>query len=95
MIEDIEYHVKSCPHCLRFKTQPENAEVNPIMATRPLELVHIDYLTVEAPANSKLRTTPYRPEGYGSCERFNWTLISILGTLAEDFKSKWPQHLCI
>ena len=165
MIEDIEHHVKSCPHCLRFKIQPEKAELNPIIATRPLELVHIDYLTVEAPDNSKsdkdinilvitdhftryaqthvtssqkahvvtktlwehffmhygfpqkilsdqgrnfesaliselceltqirkLITTPYRPEGNGSCERFNRTLISMLGTLPEDFKSKWSQH---
>ena len=53
MIEDIEHHVKSCPHCLRFKIQPEKAELNPIIATRPLELVHIDYLTVEVPDNSK------------------------------------------
>ena len=41
----------------------------------------------------KLRTTPYRPEGNGSCERFNRTLISMLGTLPEDFKSKWTQHI--
>ena len=41
----------------------------------------------------KLRTTPYRPEGNGSCERFNRTLISMLGMLPEDFKSKWPQHI--
>ena len=41
----------------------------------------------------KLRTTPYRPEGNGSCERFNRTLISMLGTLSEDFKSQWPQHI--
>ena len=53
MIEDIELHIKSCPCCLRFKTQPEKAERNPIIATRPLELVHINYLTVEAPENSK------------------------------------------
>ena len=53
MIEDIEYHIKSCHRCLRFKTQPERAELNPIIATRPLELVHIDYLTIEPPANSK------------------------------------------
>ena len=163
MIEDIEHHVKSCLCCLRFKIQPEKAELNPIIATRPLELVHIDYLTVEAPDNSKsdkdinilvitdhftryaqthvtssqktlvvaktlwehffmhygfpekilsdqgrnfesalisefceltqirkVRTTPYRPEGNGSCKRFNRTLISMLGTLPEDFKSKWP-----
>ena len=53
MVEDIEHHVKSCPRCLRFKTQPEKVELHPIIATRPLELVHIDYLTVEAPDNSK------------------------------------------
>ena len=166
MIEDIEHHIKSCPHCLRFKTQPEKVELNPIIATRPLELVHIDYLTIEAPEGSKsdkdinvlvitdhftryaqahvtssqkahvvaktlwehffvhygfpekilsdqgknfesvliselceltqikkLRTTPYRPEGNGSCKRFNRTLISMLGTLLADFKSKWPQHI--
>ena len=166
MIEDIEIHIRSCPHCLRFKTQPEKAELNPIVATRPMELVHIDYLTIEAPENSwsskdiniliitdhftryaqahitssqkahvvaktlwehffvhygfpekilsdqghnfesvliselceltqikKLRTTPYRPEGNVSCERFNRTLISMLGTLPEDFKNKWPQHV--
>ena len=53
MTEDIEHHVKTCPRCLRFKTQPEKAELNPIIATRPLELVHIDYLTIKAPANSR------------------------------------------
>ena len=41
----------------------------------------------------KLRTMPYRPEGNGSCKRFNRTLISMLGTLPADFKSKWPQHI--
>ena len=41
----------------------------------------------------KCRTTPFRPKGNGSCERFNRTLISMLGTLPEDFKSKWPQHI--
>ena len=53
MIEDVELHIRSCPRCLRFKAQPEKAELNPIIATRPMELVHIDYLTIEAPENSR------------------------------------------
>ena len=53
IIEDIEIHIRSCPHCLKFKTQPEKAELNPIVATRPMELVHIDYLTIESPENSR------------------------------------------
>ena len=166
MIEDIEHHIKSCLRCLCLRPILKKAELNPIIATRPLELVHIDYLTIEPPANSKsdkdinmliitdhftryaqahitssqkaqvvaktlwdhlfvhygfpekilsdqgqnfeslliselceltqikkLRTTPYKPKGSGSCERFNRTLISMLGTLPEDLKSKWPQHI--
>ena len=166
MVTDVEEHIRSCPRCLQFKTQPEKAELNPIIAMRPLELVHIDYLTIEPPSTSKmgkyiniliitdhftkcaqahimpsqkapvvaktlwdqffvhygfpekilsdqgrnfesqlisdlckltqikkLRTTPYWAEGNGSCERFNRTLISMLGTLPDDFKSKWTQHV--
>ena len=150
----------------QIQTQPEKVELNPIIATRPLELVHIDYLTIKASTNSKsdkdiiilvvtdhftryaqayvtssekapvvartlwdnffvhygfpekilsdqgwnfesllisklceltqikkFRTTPYRPEGNGSCKRFNRTLIFMLGMLPEDFKSKWMQHI--
>ena len=40
-----------------------------------------------------MRTTPYRPEGNGSCERFNRTLISVLGTLPEEFKVKCTNHV--
>ena len=158
MLEDVEHHIKTCLRCLQFR--PEKAELNPKKATRPLELVHIDYLTIEAPTNSKsdkdknilvvtdhftryvqadiissqkapvvtrtlwdnffvhyrfpekilsdlgqnfegllisklceltqikkLRTIPHRPEGNGSSERFNRTLISMLETLPEDFKN--------
>ena len=163
MEDDIEEYIKTCPRCLKFKAILERAELNIIDVTRPLELVHIDFLTIEAPkkdkdvnilvvtdhftryaqafvtrsqtvpvvANTlwekffvhygfpekilsdqgrnfesnliaelcklvqikKLRTTPYRPEGNGSCKRFNRTLISMIGTLPEELKINWPQHV--
>ena len=52
MAQDVEIYVKSCTRCLRFKRLPERANLNPIEATRPMELVHIDYLAIEAPKNS-------------------------------------------
>ena len=53
MEQDVEIYIKSCPQCLWFKRLPERANLNPIEVTRPMELVHIDYLTIEAQKNSK------------------------------------------
>ena len=41
----------------------------------------------------KSRTTPFHPMGNGACERFNRTLIRMLGTLPSDKKSAWPKHI--
>jgi transposase InsO family protein len=41
----------------------------------------------------KSRTTPFHPMGNGGCERFNSTLLKLIGTLANDQKSKWKSHL--
>ena len=39
----------------------------------------------------KLRTTPYQPQKNGSCERFNSTLLNMIGTLPQMAKKNWPE----
>ena len=161
MIKDVQNHIRTCERCTRYKQQPEREKLKPISCTYPLELVHLDFLTIgkedtEKAINimvitdhftryaqvyitpkqtvpviaktlwdqflvhygwptkiltdqgksfenqlirelcslaqvQKLRTTPYRPQTNGSCEHFNYTLMSMLGTLPIHAKKNLPE----
>ena len=39
------------------------------------------------------RTTPYHPMGNGQCERMNRTIINMMKTLSDKYKSSWKDHV--
>ena len=46
------------------------------------------------PGRERIRILPpYHPMGNGQCERFNQTLLKMLGTLEEYQKSDWKSHV--
>ena len=164
MNDDVHTHIRNCDRCLRFKQTPEKDEMQSIETTYPMELVHMDFLTIGSKLKGdnevdilvitdhftryaqaftcsaqmaavvattlyekflvhygwperllsdqggnfeskliaelcrigkvqKCRTTPYHPQGNGQCEKFNRTLLSMIGTLEPNQKGRWQDYI--
>ena len=53
MLNDITRHIKQCERCLKVRALPEKASMENTDVTYPMELVHMDYLTIEANEGGK------------------------------------------
>ena len=54
MNDEIENHIQNCDRCLQFESRPQKkTELCPITATHPLQLVHMDFLTIESGKTDK------------------------------------------
>ena len=48
MTTDIKKHIQTCDRCLCFKGKPQKTELYPITTTHLLDLIHMDFLTIES-----------------------------------------------
>ena len=46
MLQNDLEHISSCEKCVQFKQPQEREEMTPISTSYPLELVHLDFLTI-------------------------------------------------
>ena len=53
MMKDAELHIAKFEWCNWFKSKPQRAEMENIQAIYPLQLVHLDYLTIEMTERGK------------------------------------------
>ena len=51
MADDVCIHICTCNRCLRFKQPQEKSEMHPILVSYPMELVHLDFLTLGGKAD--------------------------------------------
>ena len=48
MTEDMTRHIRQCERCLQFKASPNRVPMESVDAIYPMELVHMDYLMIQA-----------------------------------------------
>ena len=51
MAKEMTQHVRKCMRCNCFTKRAEWAPLEPILATHPMQIVHIDFLTIESGKN--------------------------------------------
>ena len=55
MAEDVHIHIYTCERCLSFKQPQEKAEMQPILVSYPMELIHLDFLMLGGKAGDTKR----------------------------------------
>ena len=47
MTNQMQQSIKTCVHCLQHEASLSKAPLHPIMATAPLDLIHVDFTSIK------------------------------------------------
>ena len=47
MVNQMRQVIKTCRHCLQYEVTTPKAPLCPIVATTPLDLLHVDFTSIE------------------------------------------------
>ena len=100
MAEDVHTHICTCERCLRFKQPQERVEMQPILVSYPMELIHLDILTLgekagDAKSTNILVITDHFTKYVQACITPKQTVVVVAHTLWENFLVHygWPEKI--
>ena len=100
MAEDVCIHICTCDRCFRLKQPQEKAEMQPILVSYPMELIHLDFLTLGGKTeNTKnvniLIVTDHFTKYAQAYITPKQTAIVVAHTLWENFSVDygWPERI--
>ena len=98
-------NVRNCKKCCIFETKPQIPPMDPIICTEPLDLVHIDYMSMEVTVGVKEKlvmknmlvvkdhfthyTQVYVTNNHMACVLYNEFLLSVW---VPTMTHVWPSH---
>ena len=100
MAEDVCTHIHTCERCLRFKQPQERAEMQPILVSYLMELIHLDFLALggkagDAKTTNILVITDHFTKYAQAYITLKQTAIVVAHTLWENFLVHygWPEKI--
>ena len=100
MAEPVSIHIHTCNRCLRFKQPQERSEMQPILVSYPLELIHLDFLILRGKADNHksvniLIVTDHFTKYTQAYVTPKQTAVVVVQTLWENFLVHygWPEKI--
>ena len=87
MHKEVNLYVNNCQSCLQRKVTPDVAPLQPIIANQPMELVHMDFLSIEPSKGNVENVLENFIKYYGFPKKF-------LSNQGRNFESELISELC-